>query len=148
VSAVPAIDLDGYLDGVHIGVTGTRWNVTTDQRRRVGEILDRYLHLSVHPWLHHGDCVGGDEIVQSMARARGFRMIVHPPVNPRFRAWCTGDMVHEPLPYMARNQEIVDSVERLIVVPQGPEDEYPRSGTWATYRRAVRAGVPCDVVLP
>jgi hypothetical protein len=142
------MDLDGYLDGIHIGVTATRWTVTSLQRHRVGEILDSYHDHPVRPWLHHGDCVGGDEIVQSMARARGLRTVVHPPTNPRFRAWCTGDVIHDPLPYMDRNQEIVNSVERLIVVPQGAEADYPRSGTWATWRRAVRAGVPCDVVLP
>jgi len=50
-------------------------------------------------------------------------------------------------PYLARNQDIVDETEVLIAVP-AQKKEIVRSGTWATIRRARKAGRLIYFIFP
>ncbi len=117
--------------GIRIGFTGTRMGMTADQIAVATEILSTY---GVDE-LHHGDCVGADAEVHDIAKDMGIVVVVHPPLNPRYRAWCEGDEMRDELPYIERNHNIVDETQRLIVAPR-TEHEVRRSGTWATYRYA------------
>jgi hypothetical protein len=66
---------------------------------------------------HHGDCVGADEQAHVIARICGFFIVIHPPTDPRKRAWCTGDFVMTPAPYLDRNAAIVRSTVVLVAAP-------------------------------
>lgn len=134
---------------IHIGITGTRNGCTERQRIGVQAQLEQHWDGSLGTaFFHHGDCVGVDEESQRWAREFGYVAVGHPPTYSNLRAWTTNEINFPAKPYMVRNQEIVDAVSTLIVVPSGPEAENPRSGTWATYRMAVRAGVETVVIQP
>ena len=130
-----------------LGFTGTQRGTTRQQMESVGGLLIYMFPDEVH----HGDCIGADEefhdAVEIVLRPLVPFIHVHPPSNPRKRAWKQGDVIYEPRPYMDRNQDIVDAIDALIATPRGFEEEL-RSGTWATVRRARKKGIPVFVVLP
>jgi hypothetical protein len=105
--------------------------MTAEQTRAVWRIL-----LVLRPTeVHHGDCIGGDTQVHDLAKAAGARRVVHPPVSDRYRAFCNGEEVREPAPYLERDHNIVDETDLLLAAPKQYE-EIRRSGTWATWRYA------------
>lgn len=89
---------------------------------------------------HHGDCEGGDAEAHDIAFELGLRIVIHPPINERKRAFCQGAaLVLPPKDYIQRNHDIVDVLELLIAAPKTDEEEL-RSGTWATVRYARKSG--------
>jgi hypothetical protein len=92
---------------------------------------------------HHGDCVGADaEADDLIAQIGGCKIVIHPPDNPRKRAFKTrypGRIVLPAKPYLMRNHDIVDATDILIAAPKTNEEEL-RSGTWATIRYAMKQG--------
>lgn len=131
---------------IHIGVTGTRTGCTPTQWVELVQELAKGIRRDV--CFHHGDCVGVDAEAHQIAVRFGFKVVVHPPADPKFRAYTSADERVPEKPYLARNYDIVQVVRGLIVVPSGPEADNPRSGTWATYRMAVKAGVETVVIEP
>lgn len=129
----------------HVGFTGTQKGMTTDQR----DVLTNLLVCS-NSTFHHGDCVGADEEADAIARKAGFRIHLHPPINDSKRAFCgnADDMREPPKPYMERNEDIVAVSGILFATPSGPEDQNPRSGTWATIRRAIKRGIVVIIIMP
>jgi len=133
----------------HLGFTGTRREgfPTINQIAAVNTLIT----LVIHPQnVHHGDCIGSDEwfhqAMKHSSRKRVPIVHVHPPDNPRYRAFRDTDVSYEPKPYMMRNQDIVDAVSILIATPDGLEEM--RSGTWATIRRARKKGIPIYIIYP
>lgn len=122
---------------LRLGFTGTREGMTDQQKDKLILILDNY----AIDQLHHGDCVGADEFAHNLAKNMGIFVVVHPPIDPRLRAWCVGDETREPLPYIERNHNIVDETGHLFVAPRTKEEQV-RSGTWATYRYAKSMEIP------
>ena len=131
---------------IHIGITGSRHGCTPTQW--VGLVHELAKGIRRDVCFHHGDCVGVDAEAHQIAVRFGFTIVVHPPVVPMFRAYTSADERLREKPYLARNYDIVQAVRLLIVVPSGPEADNPRSGTWATYRMAVKAGVETAVIMP
>jgi hypothetical protein len=117
--------------GLKIGFTGARMGMSVNQILEVTELLSIYRVVE----LHHGDCVGADAEVHAIAKGMDIYVVVHPPLDPKHRAWCEGDEMRDELPYIERNHNIVDETQRLIVAPR-TDHEIRRSGTWATYRYA------------
>lgn len=134
------------MSDVVVGVTGTQQGMTDEQ----SNIVSRWLtELQPHS-LHHGDCVGVDSHVHTLARALCPDTVIvsHPPSNEYKRAFRDADVVLPAREYLDRNQDIVDACDLMIVVPE-QDHEILRSGTWATYRRAKkRAGLLILVVWP
>lgn len=127
-----------------IGFTGTRRGMTKAQRSTLGVILfDQHESRE----FHHGDCIGADEEAHGLARAFGFRIVLHPPSDPRKRAYCEADTTRTPAEYLARNRCIVDECGLLVATPKQYADEV-RSGTWSTVRYAQRIGRDVIVILP
>lgn len=128
----------------HVGCTGSREGVSSGQRAALCQILERlFVPDSV---LHHGDCVGSDAEIATLGRHFGFRLHSHPPTNPRFRAFVDSDLFSSPLPYLRRNEVIVESVTLLVATPGGSEEL--RSGTWSTVRYARSLRVPIVLCWP
>ena len=135
----------GIFIMMKVGFTGTRHSDLVSQER-----LDRLKELmwecSKDAEFHHGDCIGMDAIAHSFARSIGYFIVVHPPINPRYRAFCHGDIILPPLPYIARNHRIVQDMNMpLFAVPINPDHIEVRSGTWKTIRYAYKFGK--EVVL-
>lgn len=95
----------------------------------------------------HGDCVEADKFAHDVVREfTDAHIIIHPPANGAKRAFCEGDQVCEPKPYLERNRDIAAAVDTLLAMPHGEEEL--RSGTWATVRAARRHGLPIVVFWP
>lgn len=121
------------------GFTGTRHGMTDEQKLTVDRILVRHDVDEAN----HGDCVGGDEDFHNICLKLNIDVILHPPTNPKLRAFCKGTvLVHDPLPYLARNRVIVATSELLIATPKETTEPAPArgQGTWSTVREARRQG--------
>jgi hypothetical protein len=135
---------------VNIGITGTRSAATRQQLEALGSLLEAFYPIQ----LHHGDCVGVDEQAHDMAEdlrmnchEDHYEIVIHPPNNKKFRAFCKGDIILPPKEYLERNKDIVRSCHFLIAVPKEMEENL-RSGTWATVRFAIKTKTPVIVIYP
>lgn len=129
----------------HIGVTGTRTGMNERQFEFIAAFLANI--VTEERYFHHGDCIGVDVEVAQMAKNAGFIVIGHPPTNPTLRGYFEN---HETLPtkdYLARNRDIVDASELLLVVPKEMEPVL-RSGTWSTQRYAAHNKKSTIIVWP
>ena len=120
-----------------IGFTGTKSGMSKAQMATLLSFLDKF----VCGEFHHGDCLGADSEAHVLASATGYRIVVHPPENPKARAYCKYDEIWGPKPYLDRNKDIVDRCHVLIAAPHH-DLETLRSGTWATVRYARRKQKP------
>jgi hypothetical protein len=127
-----------------VGVTGTRKGLTAVQKEAVKILLS---DLKAEE-LQHGDCVGADAEIHSLAEALGLRIVIHTPSDTKRRAHCRSDHIEPPKPYLARDRAIVDATALLIATPAEQHGERLRSGTWTTVRYARKAGKRIIIVRP
>lgn len=127
-----------------VGFTGTQHGMSDLQKAELRRLL---IEMKCQQF-HHGDCIGADEEAHQIALEVGVPCImIHPPENPRKRAFCaekykpysTNVVVRSTKPYLERNHDIVHECNLLIVAPQTDQEEV-RSGTWATKRYADKVG--------
>lgn len=120
-----------------IGFTGTSKGMTRKQKDTLWDTKVHYGEIE----FHHGDCIGADEQAHAIFTDKVFNQIVktviHPPTDPKKRAFCKGDEILPERPYLDRNKDIVDATEILIATPE-TSLEVLRSGTWSTVRYAIR----------
>lgn len=141
-----------------LGFTGTRRGISDKQREAFRELL--WCQMPVE--LHHGDCVGADAATHyafceylHTEGSVGERIFTHPPDSDSMRAGVSSladwDMVSiveaEPLPYLTRNRNIVDSTDLLVACPAEFEEQQ-RGGTWSTVRYARKVGKPVVIIYP
>lgn len=122
-------------DRLIIGFTGTREGMTDAQRETVEQLLTGFQPAEAH----HGDCVGADAQFHNIAIwDTQAQMVIHPPKNGRYRAYCDTDFcggeVRPERGYQDRNEDIVDDSDLLIATPKSITDT--RGGTWNTIRYA------------
>lgn len=117
------------------GGSGTQYGATPEQ---MNTLVDLWNYVGINEW-HHGDCIGFDAQSHDLALIRGYHIGVHPCDDDRKRAFCTGARVEmfEPYPPLVRNKIIVDTVDVMFIVPR-LDYEVRRSGTWATWRYAMK----------
>lgn len=133
---------------LRIGFTGTEVGMTEAQRESFQRLIQLPKPISEFHQFHHGDCIGSDEQAHNMVKSLGGITIhIHPPLDPKKRAFCTGDVIHELRPYLERNKDIVDSSNILIATPRSSKEEV-RSGTWATIRYARRRSKLILIIYP
>jgi hypothetical protein len=130
-----------------VGFTGTSQGCTLDQLKFARIWLEEFIGLTDKSEFHHGDCVGADEQVARIAHSLGFSIVLHPPTNPKARAFTQAPFSRKPKPYLERNHDIVDECNILLACPKGFEEEL-RSGTWATVRYARKKFRPVRLVWP
>lgn len=68
----------------HLGFTGTKEGLTPIQKQRLTEELDR-LKSRGYLWMHNGDCIGADETAAEIWADLNQRLMLHPPINDKFR---------------------------------------------------------------
>ena len=135
---------------IHIGFTGTRDGMSSDQLREVTRLAHE-LSRGHSVIAHHGCCVGSDAEFHRVLRRENAFMVGHPALgwpNGKLCAAVLCDFVEDPAPPMTRNQAIVDAVSlchdagrdpgHLIATPLCGTRQR-RSGTWATIRMALRS---------
>lgn len=139
-----------------LGFTGTQIGMTPRQ----ADAFRQFLESRDVSEFHHGDCIGADAQSHAIAIDRQIRVVVHPPVDPKKRAfvdetqteeeWLSNTMaiiVRPEKPYLDRNHDIVDETDELVATPKSVYEEL-RSGTWATIRYAHRVGKPVTLIMP
>lgn len=131
-----------------IGFTGSRDGLSARQYNRLRVAFKRLLP-EAPGYFHHGDCQGADEDMHKLVREMfpWCVIVIHPPDNPARRAFCQGDVVLEPKPYLQRDWEIVNTADILFAAPKSMTEER-RSGTWATIRYSRTRGVPIKIFYP
>lgn len=132
---------------MEIGITGTQQGLVTTQF----DCFVNWLSSLERPIrvLHHGCCVGADEQVVEIVQAvyPNVSIVAHPPINTYKMSSIVSSITLDPMPYLVRNQHIVDCSDMLLVFPK-QEYEVRRSGTWSTYRRAKRKKIPTVIFSP
>lgn len=132
---------------VAVGFTGTQKGLTDYQRGWLWAKL-KALRAEGFQEFHHGDCIGADLEGHRMARALGYRIIRHPPLDGRKRAFTSDyDEDRRPRGYLERNRDIVMETQVLVATPAQIEPVL-QSGTWATIRFAQKKGRPCFLIVP
>jgi hypothetical protein len=131
-----------------IGITGTRSGATTQQLASLANMLVLLaMAREADVELHHGDCIGVDLQAATMASGMGIHTVCHPPVDESHRAMHKSDTILPPLTHFARNRNIVDMCDVLIVIPY--QDEWHSSGgTWYTHDYAVKKGETVIIIKP
>jgi hypothetical protein len=136
---------------VNVGFSGTRTGMMPPQREGLRRVLSE-IRRDDRDTLHHGDCLGSDSQADEIASQLGYRIEVHPPTNPRFRAYCVGPprVVHPPKEYLVRNTDIVKSLvnarDVMILTPKEFQ-EHRKGGTWHSYRVAKKLGVKNIMII-
>lgn len=126
--------------------------MTARQKSTLARILDEKAKSYDRLEIHHGDCIGADAEFHEICIKRwphALHVVLHPPLNPRKRAFCTYSNQSE-VPakdYLERNREIVDAVDEMIAGPKELEEQL-RSGTWATVRYARKQKVTGGLLAP
>jgi hypothetical protein len=128
---------------VKVGVTGTRSGMNKRQKQEFTELLTE---LGTGEF-HHGDCVGVDVEAAKIAEKLGWRTVCHPPVKDELRAYHKSDEIREPKSYFARNRNIVDETDVLLVVPY-QDSHQSQGGTWYTNDYAVKKSKPRHIIFP
>jgi hypothetical protein len=128
-----------------IGITGTRSGMTEQQFSDIAALLTE--HFEGGAELHHGDCVGVDVEVAVLARSIGYRIVCHPPIKNELRAGHDSDEFRAPLSYFARNRNIVNETDLLLVVPYQSTPQ-TNGGTWYTHDYAVKQEKDVTIVYP
>lgn len=148
---------------MRVGISGTQNGATLKQKQVTRQVLKALFSradvkglfgagVAVHS-LRHGDCIGYDaqchQICESI-KAQGARIniCIHPSTIRAKRAFCKGaTSVLAPKPPLERNPDIVDGSDVMVFGPKEYTQQL-RSGTWTTYRYAVKKGKKIIVVLP
>jgi hypothetical protein len=138
---------DRGLDKIIVGFTGTREGMTTYQKNAIRQMM-----IDVNVLMgHHGDCIGGDEEFDYICHDFELPVHLHPPDDPRYRAFCMDFYrTEEPRPYLVRNRVIVNSVNLLIAAPKETFEPMAArgQGTWSTIRYARQVGRLLRIVWP
>lgn len=134
------------------GITGSRQGTTLVQALMLKDLMYS-LRISE---FHHGDCTGTDELGHDLALELKKSddhvpplplIVVHPPDRDEHRAFCEGyDIIMDPLPCLKCNEAIA-ACDILVALPEGPEEQFPRSETWATVRRARKNRYPLIISI-
>ena len=132
-----------------LGVTGTRHHITKLQFHTSTKIIQTFYDLygNQKPHLHHGDCIGADYAMSTIAQNIGYWTVSHPPIQSGYRAYLKSDETRTQKDYLVRNVDIIYSSDVLLGVPNSFNNQ-TRSGTWYTIRYALGIDKPVIVVYP
>lgn len=135
-----------------LGFTGTRRGMTLAQKQAVMDLLVNTIKPDE---VLHGDCVGADDQFANMCDNLVDRphIVCHPGKSAigkhnHLRANNNKhDEIHDVDTYIARNRNIVDAFDLLLVVPSTETVRYT-GGAWYTYGVAIKQGRPLWIVWP
>lgn len=128
-----------------VGATGTRNDLNLYQLDCIANYLQSIYVPNIE--LHHGDCVGADNTISEIAKSLNYKIVCHPPNIDTLRAFAPYDEIRKPLSYFARNRNIVDETDILIVAPY-QNARQPKGGTWYTHDYALSKNKPIMIFFP
>lgn len=133
---------------MRVGFTGSREGMSWRQSKTLERLLP---YLDVEEF-HHGDCQGADfsaHYIVIREPMLGFKgVVVHPPKERFYRAFCNGAERREEKSYLERDRDIVDECDILIAAPlfKDGTKRAQRSGTWYTVNYARNQGKPVVIL--
>ena len=137
-----------------IAFTGPRTGMSTRQQDSFTEIITTYAgyHFTTSQNLlfFHGGCNGSDIEARDIALAcKEYQKIdieCFPGDKDQYENNIGFDQeVHDQMPYLWRNKNMVNACNILIATPQSLVEEL-RSGTWSTIRYARKIKKPCLIL--
>lgn len=139
----------------HLGFTGTDRGLAGPQLITLRNLLSTLRIVEGYTNFHHGDCIGGDDQADRVARNRGYSIDVHPPTKGDKRAHCDKKVsyvhtikVHKAKRYLRRDDDIAKQTLALVACPHENHIEVQRSGVWATVRYARKYGRKIYIIWP
>lgn len=117
-----------------VGFSGTQVGMSRTQDRRFRRYVVNATSMTE---FHHGDCIGSDKQAHGIVRELrpDVKIVGHPPLDPKKRAFCQCDELRQPAPYLERDDNIAKECDGLVATPETSFEKL-RSGTWTTVRRA------------
>lgn len=129
----------------NLGITATRSGLT------LAQVAAAAAYVGSCGTLHHGGAAGGDTQCHWLALAFRRPVVVYPSTLGFAKALKLADpalvKVHPAAAPLVRNRTIVETIDWLLVLPRGTEEEL-RSGTWATWRYAKKVGRQRTIIYP
>ena len=134
-----------FAERIVVGVTGTHLGATELQKT----VLRSLIQFIKPDEARHGDCVGVDSEFHDIVRdcIKPSFIVVHPPADPKRRAYKQGDVIKPPRPLLVRDDDVILASDLMFGVPNGFK-EYLRSGTWATIRHTRNFRKPLVIIYP
>lgn len=126
-----------------LGMTGNRNGMNENTKNKLIEFIKNNKIDEVH----HGDCVGADKNFHDICSSNNIKIIIHPPINNKLRAFSKSDNILQPVGYLQRNKNIVDSTDMLIGFPNDKQETL-HSGTWSTIRYARKNKKKIHIIFP
>lgn len=131
----------------HLGITGTRNGFNKEQlstfETLINQLKEKYPTLDT---FHQGQCIGVD-VKAAKILSESFKIISHPPTNQSLVGSSPVDESRPKKGYFARNRDIVNESDIMIVVPaQMQHQNY--GGTWYTHDYALEKKKPTYVIYP
>lgn len=134
----------GFIEAPQtVGITGTRYGLTTPQLRRLCRALQSLRGVYFAETLVHGDCLGADAFAHGVAGDLGFDVVLQPPTDHRWRAFCLGGRTRPERGYRDRNAAIVAAADFVVALPCARS-----RGTWMTVNMAKKKRRPVVVIRP
>ena len=135
---------------IHLGITGTRIGMNEEQKSKLITVIETLLFNKEHHErvFHHGQCIGVDvEAAVLLKNKFGFTIVSHPPIKKELIGVCENDSVKPAKDYFARNRDIVNSCDLLLVIPrENTHQKY--GGTWYTHDYALKQKKPIILLTP
>lgn len=132
----------------HVGFSGSRLGMSEAQQDLVRAFLEQGVYTDPSElWFHHGLCIGGDEQSHIIAKALGYKIHGHPPLDNKYTMDFEPsdfDAMDKPWSYHGRNQRIVKAVKLLIATPYVSHES--TGGTWYTIGYSQTVGKPCIII--
>lgn len=130
-----------------VGITGTRYGWTEAQHDKFRACIRANFF-----WIkefHHGLCEGVDALSHGIVFCDHKEIVIigHPSVDKTHQLECVCDELREEKTHFARNRDIVNETDALIVIPAQMEWQ-PRGGTWYTHDYAVKQKKPVLIIWP
>ena len=66
-------------------MTGNRYGMSDDAKIKLTDFIKNNKIDEVH----HGDCVGADKEFHDICASNNIKIIIHPPIDEKLRAFCT-----------------------------------------------------------
>jgi|SRR6266498_1495557 len=134
-----------FAERLVVGVTGTHHGTTVAQKTML-RIIIPFLYPDE---FHHGDCEGADADFHDIVREclKTSFIIVHPPTDPKRRAYKQGDIIKPPKPFLGRDDDIIKASDLMFALSYEFKEQL-RSGTWATVRHTRNFKKPLIIIYP
>lgn len=132
---------------INLGITGSRNGFTPEQWKAFTELVDGVLQRNPLQYFHQGQCIGVDVEAANYLASKQVLITSHPPINKTLVGESVIHFTREEKDYFARNRDIVDESDFMLVVPNTMQHR-SYGGTWYTHDYAIKQNKPVCIIYP